>query len=188
MVVTSPPAPSLAAEMAGNFPRYKYLGGGKTTSGDRTAAQRFAEKGTQALASQRYLEATTLFRSAVEADPSWFQAQMNLAAASLQADRLTESLYASETALAIDPSSVPARYNFALALKRGNYFFDAAMELEKILAQNPNEADSHILLGNLCAEQLRQPAKARAHYLKVLELNPKHPRATAIRFWLKAHP
>ena len=104
------------------------------------------------------------------------------------APAITESLFAGETALALKPESVEARYNFALALKRGNYFLDAAVELEKLLAAKPNEADAHLALGNLCAEQLRQPAKARAHYLKVLELNPAHPRATAIRFWLKAHP
>jgi len=180
--------PALAQMPGGSYPRYKYFGGGKTAPGDRAAAQRLAAKGSEALASQRYLEATAAFRSAAEADPSWFQAQLNFAAAALQADRITESLYASETALALQPDSVPARYNFALALKRGNFVFDAANELEKLVAANPNEADAHLLLANLCAEPLRQPAKARAHYLKVLELNPKHARATAIRFWLKAHP
>ena len=65
---------------------------------------------------------------------------------------------------------------------------DAATELERLLATSPDEADAHLVLGNLYAEQLRQPDKARAHYLRVLELKPKHPRATAIRFWLKANP
>ena len=173
---------------AGSFARYAYHGAGVTTPGNRVAAQRFAAKGSAAMATRRYLEATTAFRSAVEADPGWFQAHLNHSAAALQGDLVMESLHAGETALALKPDSVEARYNFALALKRGNYVVDAAIELERLLATNPDEADAHLVLGNLYAEQLRQPDKARAHYLRVLELKRKHPRATAIRFWLKANP
>jgi len=34
----------------------------------------------------------------------------------------------------------------------------------------------------------RQPVKARQHYLKVLEVEPRHPQAGAIRYWLAANP
>ena len=182
-----PPAQPVTVS-TGNFARYTYRGAGNMTPGDRAAAQRFAAKGAEAMATKRFLEAMTAFRSAAEADPSWFQAHLNHSAAALQGDRVVESLHAGETALALKPDSAEARYNFALALKRGNYVLDAALELERLLASNPDEADAHLVLGNIYAEQLRQPAKARAHYLKVLELKPKHPRATAIRFWLKANP
>lgn len=193
-VVTEPksdPLPVVAQPASapnGSFARYAYYGPGNTAPGDRAAAQRFAAKGSEAMATKRYLEAATAFRSAVEADPSWYQAHLNRSAAALQGGRVVESLHAGETALALKPDSVEARYNFALALKRGNYVVDAAMELDRLLAANPGEADAHLVLGNIYAEQLRQPDKARAHYLKVLELKPKHPRATAIRFWLKANP
>ena len=195
-VPAATPAPEVLPEAkpdstppaAGNFTRYTYQGAGSTTPGDRPAAQRLAAKGSEAMATKRYLEATTAFRSAAEADPSWFQAHLNHSAAALQGERVVESLHAGETALALKPDSIEARYNFALALKRGNYVLDAAIELERLLATNPAEADAHLVLGNIYAEQLRQPDKARAHYLRVLELKPKHPRATAIRFWLKANP
>lgn len=93
-----------------------------------------------------------------------------------------------ENALALQPDSVDARYNFALALKAAGYVPDAADELKKILAANPGEVRAHLALANLCAQSLHDPAQARRHYLKVLELDPKNPQATDIRFWLAANP
>ena len=75
-----------------------------------------------------------------------------------------------ELALAIQPDSVDARYNFALALKAAGYALDAADEFKKILAANPDEVRAHLALANLCAQSLHDPAQARQHYLKVLEL------------------
>ncbi len=188
-VVTIPAAsltqPSTAPRADG---RYAYRGAGSTTPGDRTAAQRFAAKGAQALESKRYIEAATAFRSAAGADPGWFPAQLNHAAAALQAGRVVESLHAGETALALQPDSTEARYNFALALKQGNFSQDAANELERLLVANPSDARAHLALGNLYAEPLRQADKARVHYLRVLEMEPRHPRAASINFWLKANP
>ena len=184
----SSPASAPSAPALGNFVRYNYRGSGNTNPGDRAAAQRFAAKGAEAMTTKRYLEAASAYRAAAEADPSWFQAHLNRSAAALQGERVVEALHAGETALALKPDSVEARYNFALALKRGNYVIDAAIELERLLAASPGQADAHLVLGNLYAEQLRQPVKARAHYLQVLELKPDHPRASAIRFWLKANP
>jgi tetratricopeptide (TPR) repeat protein len=83
---------------------------------------------------------------------------------------------------------VDARYAFALALKKANYPVDAALELEKILAGNPGDARAHLAAGNLYAQQLQQPAKAREHYLKVLEYDPNNKQATLIRYWLVDHP
>jgi len=191
-VVESPanqlPEPPPAPSTGGTFTRYTYVGAGKTTPGDRAVAQDFAAKGSDAMSAKRYSEATTAFRSAAETDPSWFQARLNYSAAALQAGRVTESLRAGEGALALKSDSPEARYNFALALKQGNYIVDAAIELERLLILKPNDADAHLTLGNIYAQQLRQPDKARIHYLRVLELKPAHPSSTAIRFWLKANP
>ena len=61
-------------------------------------------------------------------------------------------------------------------------------ELEQLLATSPNEARAHLALANRYAQQFHQTGKARQHYLKVLELAPRHPQASAIRFWLAANP
>jgi Flp pilus assembly protein TadD len=43
-------------------------------------------------------------------------------------------------------------------------------------------------LGNLYAEQLRDIPRARQHYNKVLQLDPRNPQAQSIRYWLVANP
>ena len=98
------------------------------------------------------------------------------------------ALSAYETALAIQPGSTDARYNFALTLKSAGYVPDAVNELEKISAANPDEVRVQLALGNLYAQQLRNPVQARRHYLKVLELDPRNAQANDIRFWLTANP
>jgi Tfp pilus assembly protein PilF len=73
-------------------------------------------------------------------------------------------------------------------LRQANYPIDAASELEKVLAKTPSDAWAHFAVGSLYAEQLRQPARARQHYQKVLELNPGFSQAGVIRNWLGANP
>ena len=80
------------------------------------------------------------------------------------------------------------RYNFALTLQKASFPADAARELETLIAQKPDNGRSHLLLGNLYAQDLADTAKAREHYLKVLVLEQQHPQAAAIRSWLVAHP
>jgi tetratricopeptide (TPR) repeat protein len=99
-----------------------------------------------------------------------------------------QSLAAYEMALAIQPDSVDARYNFALTLKAAGYVTDAVNELKKILAANPDELRVHLALGYLYAQQLYDLALARQHYLKVLALDPRHPQAPDIQFWLSSNP
>ena len=74
------------------------------------------------------------------------------------------------------------------SLKQANYITDAVIELERVVASYPNETRAHLALGNLYAQQFHQPARARQHYLKVLEVEPRHPQASEIRYWLAANP
>src|SRR6185437_2714216 len=102
-------------------------------------------------------------------------------------------LSAYENALAITPDSFSARFNFGLALKKANYIVDAAREWERVLLLNKDQAPEqlaavHLHLASLYAEQFHQPSAARAHYQKVLELQPNHPQAAAIRSWLAENP
>jgi tetratricopeptide (TPR) repeat protein len=142
----------------------------------------------QAQQAQRRSEAAQFYRQATQADPSLFEAHYNLGLVFTEAGNLPAALAAYEDALAVQPQSLDARYNFALVLKQGNYLVDAVIELERVLAIYPNEPRAHLALGNLYAQQFNQPAKARQHYLKVLEVDPRHPQAGAIRYWLTANP
>jgi len=167
--------------------RYKYHSP-KPVAGDRAAAEQPFAKGLQAHRAGKYAEAVQDYTQAVQADPTYFEAQYNLGLASAAAGNPGQALLAYENCLALRPDSVDARYNFALVLKRMNYFTDAAQELEKIMVDNPQEVRAHLAAGNIYAEQLHQPAQAREHYSKVLELDPKNAQATAIRFWLVSNP
>jgi tetratricopeptide (TPR) repeat protein len=145
-------------------------------------------QGVQSQQARRLSEAIQSYRLATQADPSFFEAYYNLGLADTEAGHLSAALAAYENALAVQPRSLDARYNFALVLKQANYLVDAVIELERVVAMFPNETRAHLVLGNLYAQQFRQPAKARQHYLKVLEVEPQNPQGSAIRYWLAANP
>jgi len=171
-----------------DFPRYTYHSPAKPPRGNHSEAERSFAQGVQAQQAQRLNEAIPAYRRATQVDPSYFDAYYNLGLAASEAGNLTMALSAYETALAIKPDSLDARYNFALTLKQGNYCGDAAHELEQLLRREPNDSRAHLALGNLYAQQFQQPALARAHYLKVLENDPRNPQAGAIRYWLTDNP
>jgi len=137
---------------------------------------------------RRLPEAIQSYRRAAQLDPGFFDAHYNLALAASENGNLALALAAYETALAIQPESLDARYNLGLVLKQAGYVLDAVTELENILGKYPNDGRTHLALGNLYAQQLQQPAKARPHYLAVLATAPQSPQAGAIRYWLTDHP
>jgi tetratricopeptide (TPR) repeat protein len=151
-------------------------------------AEKYAAQGAKALAARRYSEAADAFRSAANADPDWFQAQLNYSAAAIEAGRTEEAVRAGQRALALQPDSARARYNLALALKQAARYRESAAQLETLVAAKPADARAHLTLANLYAGDLGQLERARAHYLKVLEIEPGHPRAAEIHFWLVSNP
>lgn len=168
--------------------RYRYHSPAAPKPGNRSHAERFLAQGVQAQERNRLDEAIDAYRKGTQADPSFFDVHYNLGVAAFEAGDLPRTLLAYEGALAIDPTSVKARFNFAIALQKAGYLRDAADELEKLLANRPDEPRAHFALGNLCAQSLDLPKKAREHYRRVLELEPQHSQATAIRFWLESNP
>jgi tetratricopeptide (TPR) repeat protein len=167
--------------------RYKYRAPGLQKAGNRSEAERLLAQGVQAQERNRVSEAIEAYQRAAKADPSFFEAHYNLGVAAYESGDLSQTLLAYEYALAINPISVKARFNFAVSLQKAGYALDAAHELETLLSNNPDEPRAHFALANLYAQQLDLPRKAREHYLRVLELEPQHPQATAIRFWLETN-
>lgn len=178
----------LVQPAAPTFPRYLYLSPRKPKAGDRRAASGAFTRAQEFEQDSRWTDALEWYRRATETDAGWFEAQYNYGVLAYRLRNFSASLSAYETALAIQPDSVDARYNFALALKAAGYALDAVDELEKVVAANPSEVRAQLALGNLYAQQLHDPARARRYYLKVLELDPHNPQATDIRFWLSANP
>lgn len=175
-------------ESARDFPRYRYRQPTTPAAGNRSEAEAALARGREAERDDKQSQAVQAYQQAVQADPASFEAHYHLALAHYNQRDFSAALAGWENALAVQPDSADARYNFALALKSAGYPLDAAAELEKILATNPDDVRTHLILGNLCAEQLRDKSRARVHYQRILELDSQHPQATAIRYWLVANP
>lgn len=182
------PAPSPATATSRRFARYQYKNPPRPAAGDRAEAERAFAQGVQAQQANRLPEALQAYRRAIQLDPTFFDACYNLGLAATQAGNTSLALYAYEQALAARPESLDARYNLALLLRQTGYPLDAVEQLERVLAKYPNESRAQVTLGNIYAQQLDDPARARQHYLKALEADPRNPQAGAIRYWLAAHP
>jgi tetratricopeptide (TPR) repeat protein len=165
-------------------PRYNHVSPVAPTSGNHAEAEKDFRKGLKAHKAGNRAEAIADYQNAVRIDPAFYDAYYNLGLVTLENGSTRLSLWAYEIALALKPDSEDARYNFALALKSAGYWLDAVEELKRLLAANPSEARCHLSLGNLYSQQLRQPELARGHYERLLELNPRHPEAGRIRYWL----
>jgi tetratricopeptide (TPR) repeat protein len=178
--VSEPPAEGVSP-----FPRYRYRATVNVKPGDRATAERYLSEGYQAHTRYRFSEAIGAYERAIQSDPSLFDAHYNLGVAAFENGDLPLALSSYETALMIEPDSLKARYNFASTLEEAGYPKDAADELDKLAVAHPNEVRVHSTLANLYARKLGDPRRARVHYQRVLELDPRHPDATAIRYWLE---
>jgi len=176
-------APTLAASS-----RYSYLSPAAPTAGDAVESEKAFKRGVKAQRGGNLSLAVTEYQAAVKADPANYDAYYNLGLAALERGDARFSLWAYEIALALKPNGEDARYNFGLALKAGGYWQDAAEQFQKLIVENPSDARAHLSLANLYAQQLQQLGRARDHYQRVLEINPKHAEAAKIRYWLAANP
>jgi tetratricopeptide (TPR) repeat protein len=175
-------------EVARETRRYAYLRPEKPAEGNRMAAKGVLAQAQEEHRRDRASAAVRLYEEALQLDPSLAEAYQELAVAALQLDDVPRALSAGEMGLLLQPQTVVARLNFALALDRAGYPVDAAMEAERVLGTKPDHVAAHLLLGNLNAQKLGRPDLARAHYLRVLELEPTHPQNAAIRRWLAGRP
>jgi tetratricopeptide (TPR) repeat protein len=185
----SPPATSVdALSPPAPVARYPYQSVPAPRPGNRAQAQPAFDRGVKAHKAGKPAQAIEEFQNALRADPAYFDACYNLGVAAKDTGNLGLALIAYETALSLKSDSANARYNFALALRDSGFPQDAADQLRKLLAANPNELRAHFSLANLGAQQLHQPELAREHYTRLLELQPNHPEAGKIRAWLANNP
>jgi tetratricopeptide (TPR) repeat protein len=168
--------------------RYQYLLPETFLPGDRTQAQRWAQQGVEERHQGNLTEATNGYQKAIDADPTYYDARLLLGLAAIDAHDYSTALRALDGALQLRPDSADARYAFAWTLQRRGYISDAARELEKSLAAQPDQVRAHLLLANLYAENLGETKLAREHYEQALALDPRNSQADAVRKWLAEHP
>jgi tetratricopeptide (TPR) repeat protein len=156
------------------------------TPGNRAQAEALFAQAFAAQKAGAQSQALSTYRNAVAADPSHFPAQFNRGVAAFDSAAWPEALQAFEAATRIKPEDESARLNLALSLERANYPADAAAELETLLTAKPGNLGAHLQAAGLYAQKLGDTARARLHYQRVLELDPAHLQAPAIRQWLNA--
>jgi len=166
------------------FPRYKYLNPALPNSGDRQVARTYFDDGNVAQKREEWQRAKAAYLEAAKADPAWFDARFELGQAAYYTGDTDLALQSFEHALAIEPNDSPARFNFAMSLVQGNYYAAGARELETFLQFDPDNAQAHFEAGRLYAQKLNDVARAAVHYKRVIGLEPGHPQAVTIRYWL----
>jgi len=166
------------------YPRYVYLHPALPKAGDRQVAKIYFDDGAKAQKSNEWQRAKAAYLQAAKADPAWFEARFNLGQAAYYTGETGLALQSFENALSIDPNDGPARFNFAMSLVQGTYYADATKEIETFLQFDPNNVQAHLEVANLYAEKLNEVGKAAIHYKRVIGLNPEHPQAVNIRYWL----
>ncbi|MGB0583138.1 MAG: hypothetical protein ACPGVU_25930, partial [Limisphaerales bacterium] len=185
---TPAPNPSATSEIAPNYTglRYTYLSPPPPTAGLRHRARPYFEEGRRLQRLTQWNDAIAAYRKAIGLDGAYFEAYHNLALAASERDFL-RAVVAYETALALRPNSGSTRFNFAALLHKKQYHRDAAVELSKLLQQEPENVAAHLLLATIFDKQLNQPKLARRHYSRVIQIQPAHREGTAIRYWLRAN-
>lgn len=142
------------------------------------AAYRQATEATSAA------EALPGYQEAARLDPSWLEAWLATGRTALDTGSVPVALKAGESAVMLAPDAAPSRQLLAAALVRAGYPADAVGHLERAAAATPGNAALHLALAGLYARDLGEPDQAAIHYRRVLELEPNHPQAGAIRLWL----
>ncbi len=177
-----------ATSSSGQGSRYSYLSPDAPTAGNAMESDKAFKRGLKAQKSGSRSLAITEYQAALKADPANYDAYFNLGLAALEGGDTRLSLWAYEIALALNPNAADAHYNFALSLKAGGYWQDAVEQLNDLAEEHGSDARVHLSLANLYAQQLQQTAMARVHYQRVLEIDPRHPEAGKIRYWLAGNP
>jgi tetratricopeptide (TPR) repeat protein len=114
---------------------------------DSIAGERLhLSRGKVAFEAQRYAEAASEFRKAVDANPESAAARVNLGAALTQTGDLDGAVEQFEAALRIEPGKANAHYNLAVLLARQNKHEQAIAHLRSALNVEPGDQSARFLL------------------------------------------
>lgn len=118
-----------------------------------------------------YDEAETLYREAIELDPTLAIAHTNLGNILFRRgdDAAAEKLY--RVAIGIDDRQPEAHYNLGYVMLERGDAKRAADHFEKAIDRDSRFADAHFNLAMAC-EQLGERSRARIHWKRYLDLEP----------------
>ena len=136
-------------------------------------AYRFNTLGVAHMNQQRPADAQKYFEQALEADPKFAVARLNLGVALLGQQKLEAARAALTEAAEQLPSDPYAWYNLGLALKDSGEPEKGIAAFRRVTEIKPNEADAYYFIGYL-STQLQKYDDAIRAFEKGLELNPVH--------------
>ena len=122
---------------------------------------------------QQQKSALAEFQKAYALDPHLYIARLNEAIALLNLQQFSEAQSILKEAAARDAKNPRVWYNLGLFEKSTGHPDSSAPDFERVIAVDPNDADSHYFLGQDYMA-LQQYSGAIAAFRKTLELNPFH--------------
>ncbi len=116
------------------------------------------------------------FRNAINVDPKFYEAQMQLGLISqAQNNKIAIEYY--KNALALQPKSEEAMYGLGMWYQEHDDYNKAIETYTEIIKLNPKNKNAHFNLGYLCQIQLKVYDEAIKHYTQAIEADPGYAQA-----------
>jgi Tfp pilus assembly protein PilF len=135
-------------------------------------AEDYLPRGLEALNANQPAAAESLFRKAVAADPSDFQAQFNLALVLGLEQKDTEAISVYRRTLELKPALYEADLNLGIILLRGKMPADAAPVLKQASEMKPGELRPQLYYAQALF-QIGEFQQAEKHYRDAVSIDPK---------------
>ncbi len=120
--------------------------------------------------------ALAAYTAALEIDPAYAQAHVNLIAIHGQSGRQEQAERHYRRAVELNPAIAEAHYNYGVSRHFAGDYSRAEAAFRKALEINPLDADAQSNLGT-SLEKLGRGSEAERHYRLALDSNPAHPLA-----------
>ncbi|MBR4318186.1 MAG: tetratricopeptide repeat protein, partial [Kiritimatiellae bacterium] len=141
-------------------------------SGNAATCANFLKEMQNEIKRKNFKSAESLARKAMTADPSSYEAALELARICKKNKRNSESLKAYDTAIALRPNATEPRYEAAQIAFDTKQYKAAADYLRPALVANPKSRAQADLMGRIHFYQ-RQKVNAKIWYERALRLTPK---------------
>ena len=135
-------------------------------------ADQYAKKGEGLARQERWVDAETQYRKALELEPDKAQYHFNLAEAMYGQQKLVEAENEYRRGLQSDPNRAAGHIGLSTVLQEQKRWPEAEAELREGIKLEPNDSSYHARLGSLFFH-LQKWAEAEAEYTKAVILEPK---------------
>ncbi|MBN2560411.1 MAG: fused MFS/spermidine synthase [Phycisphaerae bacterium] len=151
----------------------EYLLTGVVQQSGKNAYQRFYNRGNIAMAEGRYEDAIADYRKAIELNPAFRWAHMNLGISLYELRRHAEALQSFQTAARLRPDEPEPHFNVGNALMVLGDYESAVEAFQKAVAIRPDYAMAYDSLG-MALGNLGRMEEARGAFLAALKADPNH--------------